>query len=252
MKFCVALLVCFAAVEARAQHVEAPRFVLPAAQPVSAVSSDVWIATGFAVGTVAFAPFDRALAHVLQQPNRQENVFLKRTSDGLRFLGFPGSVIIGASVYAAGLALDDRDVAAFGLHGTEAIVVSNAFVFVAKNTLGRARPYDDIDNPFNFQVGRGFSGDRYRSFPSGHTAAAFAVASALTAESAETWPSAHPFIGPVLYTGAAFVGISRMYHNRHWASDVVAGAAVGVLTGTALIRYLSTHNTSLDKMLLPN
>ncbi len=202
-------------------------------------------------GTIALSPFDRALARVLQDPRRQENVFLQKTAAGLRFLGFPGSVIIGASVYAAGLALDDRNVASFGLHGTEAIAVTSAFVYAGKTSFGRARPHDDINNSFNFKFGRGFSGDRYQSFPSGHTAVAFAVASALTAESGEIWPDAQPFLGPLLYTGASFVGISRMYNNRHWATDVIAGAAVGILTGSALIRYLYSHDTWVDDRLLP-
>jgi membrane-associated phospholipid phosphatase len=42
-----------------------------------------------------------------------------------------------------------------------------------------------------------------------------------------------------------------MYNNRHWATDVVAGAAVGVLTGAALIRYVYSHHTTLDEWLLP-
>jgi membrane-associated phospholipid phosphatase len=236
--------------EANAQHAGPQRFP-PLIQPAAQISSDVWIAAGFLGGTIALSPFDRALARVLQDSSRQENIFLKRTAAGLRFLGFPGSVIIGASVYATGLALDNRDVASFGLHGTEAIAVSSAFVYAGKTVLGRARPYDDINNSFNFKLGRGFNSDRYQSFPSGHTAAAFAVAAALTEESGEIWPKAQPYLGPLLYTGASFVGISRMYHNRHWATDVVAGAAVGILTGSALIRYLYSEDTWLDERLLP-
>jgi membrane-associated phospholipid phosphatase len=236
---------------AHAQRVEMPRFGATARQPTAQVTTDVWVAAGFAAGTAALSPLDRALAHVLQDSTRQENVFLQRTATGLRFLGFPGSVIIGTTIYALGLALDDRTVASFGLHGTEAIAASFGAVWVGKNLLGRARPYNDIENPFNFKLARGFEGDRYRSFPSGHSAAAFAVAAALTAEAKIIWPEAHPYAGPVLYTGATMVGISRMYNNKHWASDVAAGAGVGVLTGWALIRYLYSHDTQLDKWLLP-
>lgn len=245
------MVILLCTTSAQAQRVAPPLFPGPASAPALEVSSDVWIAAGFVVGTVALSPLDRAFAKVLQDPRRQENQFLQRTAAALRFLGFPGSVIIGASVYATGLALDDRTIASFGLHGTEAIFASAAFVYLGKTTFGRARPFDDVDNPFNFKLGRGFSSDRYQSFPSGHTAAAFAVASALTAESAEIWPEGHDYIAPVLFTGATFVGVSRMYHNRHWASDVAAGAAVGILTGQALIRYLHSHNTTLDKWLLP-
>lgn len=237
----------------RAQHAGPQRFAQPATQSVSELSTDAWIAAGFIVGTIAMSPLDRSLAHALQDSARQENVFLQKTAAALRFLGFPGPVIIGASIYAVGRFADDRDVAAIGLHGTEAMIIANAFVFAGKNVLGRARPYNDVNNPFNFKLGRGFTdGDRYRSFPSGHTAAAFAVAAAVTAESRKIWPDVEPYVGPVLYTGAALVGVSRMYHNRHWASDVVGGAAIGVLTGSALIRYLYSHNSTLDDWLLPD
>jgi membrane-associated phospholipid phosphatase len=250
--FGAVLSVLLASDGVQAQRVGTPSFEQMHTRPALLLSSDTWIAAGFVAGTVGIVPLDRSLAHMLQDSSRQESRILQKTASGLRFLGFPGSVLIGLSVYAAGHVIDDRRVAAFGLHGTEAIVLTYPIVWVGKNTLGRARPYDDADNPFNFKFGRGFAGDdRYRSFPSGHTAAAFAVAAALTAESGRIWPEAKPYAAPVLFAGATLIGISRMYQNRHWASDVVAGAAIGVLTGSALIRYVYSRDTRLDQWLLP-
>src|SRR6185503_3552921 len=99
---------------------------------------------------------------------------------------------------------------------------------------------------------RGFHrGDSYRSFPSGHTAAAFAAAAAVTAETSVWWPHTVYFIGPALYGGAAAVGVSRMYNNRHWASDVILGAAIGTFAGTKVVRFHRTHTgNKLDKSLL--
>jgi membrane-associated phospholipid phosphatase len=58
-------------------------------------------------------------------------------------------------------------------------------------------------------------------------------------------------IGPVLYGGAVAVGASRMYENRHWASDVIMGAAIGTFAGTKVVRYHRTHPTNqLDRWLL--
>ncbi|HMA24347.1 MAG TPA: phosphatase PAP2 family protein, partial [Gemmatimonadaceae bacterium] len=116
-------------------------------------------------------------------------------------------------------------------------------------------PYVDTTgpNPDDWQILRGFhSGTEYRSFPSGHTVAAFAAAAAVSTETSVWWPTATYFaIGPVLYAGAAAVGISRMYNNRHWATDVITGAAIGTFAGTKVVRYHRTHpGNRVDRWLL--
>ena len=64
------------------------------------------------------------------------------------------------------------------------------------------------------------------SFPSGHTETAFAAAEFLHQEYKDQsiWIS----IGG--YGAATFVGIARVYNNKHWVSDVVAGAGIGILS----------------------
>jgi len=124
-----------------------------------------------------------------------------------------------------------------------------------KDFFGRARPFVDTTgpNPDDWQLGRGWSrGGRYQSFPSGHSVAAFAAAGAVTAETSAYWPAATYFlIGPVLYGGAAAVGLSRMYNNRHWASDVIMGAAIGTFAGMKVVRYHRIHpDNKVDEWLL--
>jgi hypothetical protein len=53
-----------------------------------------------------------------------------------------------------------------------------------------------------------------------------------------------------MYGGATMVGLSRMYHNKHWASDVLLGAAVGTFSGQKIVQYSHAHPTRLDKVLL--
>ncbi len=141
------------------------------------------------------------------------------------------------------------------LHGTEALFVGEAVASVMKDALGRARPFVDTvsPNPDDWQLMRGFhTNDHYRSFPSGHAVAAFAAAAAVSSETSRWWPAATYFgIAPVLYGGAAAVGLSRMYNNRHWASDVIMGAAIGTFAGTKVVRYSVTHpGNRLDRWLL--
>src|ERR1700716_2223188 len=66
------------------------------------------------------------------------------------------------------------------------------------------------------------------SFPSGHTAASFAAATAL----AMAYPSARP----LLYATATAVGLSRIHLGHHFPTDVLAGALLG--TGVGLLSGL--------------
>lgn len=69
-------------------------------------------------------------------------------------------------------------------------------------------------------------GSRRNSFPSGHTATAFMGAEILFQE----YRSVSPWIGYCGYAMATVAGCFRVYNNRHWVNDVVAGACVGVLS----------------------
>jgi hypothetical protein len=64
----------------------------------------------------------------------------------------------------------------------------------------------------------------YNSFPSGHTASAFAAAEFLYQE----FKYKSPWIGYAGYFVATATGTLRLYNNKHWFSDVVAGAGFGI------------------------
>ncbi|MBA4167611.1 MAG: phosphatase PAP2 family protein [Chitinophagaceae bacterium] len=66
----------------------------------------------------------------------------------------------------------------------------------------------------------------FNSFPSGHTTMAFASAEFLRQE----YKDVSPWYGIAGYTVAAATGALRMYNNKHWLSDVVAGAGLGILS----------------------
>ena len=64
------------------------------------------------------------------------------------------------------------------------------------------------------------------AFPSGHTATAFAGAEFLRQE----YKDVSPWFGVAGYTVATATGILRMYNNKHWFRDVMAGAGFGILS----------------------
>lgn len=68
------------------------------------------------------------------------------------------------------------------------------------------------------------------SFPSGHTFTAFTGAEVLRREYGEEYP----WIAVAGYAVATFIGAMRVYNNRHWLGDVLAGAGLGVLSVSAV------------------
>jgi membrane-associated phospholipid phosphatase len=227
---------------------------VPASKKTLFTSRDAWLAAGFAGLTVAMFPLDKHLAHSLRDSSLQSNRFLSDISKGAETLVQPGAIIIGAGLYTVGRIGGWRNVADLGWHGTESIIVASAATTVLKGMLGRARPYVSGDtNPHDFGFGRGFGKNgKYQSFPSGHTTAAFAVAAAVTSESRRWWPQGEWVVGPVMYGGATLVGLSRIYHDAHWASDVALGAAIGTFGGLKVVRYSHHHpDNFIDRIMLP-
>lgn len=212
------------------------------------------LAGGFVVATFAARPIDKSAAIALQRPERQNRWIFQEGATIVRTIAVPGAFVIGSSMYAVGRLSHEKRLAEVGLHGTEALVIGELVGSILKDTFGRARPYvDTVPNPENWSLLRGFrGGEQYRSFPSGHTVAGFAAAAAVSAETSRWYPSLTYYgIGPLLYGGAAAVGISRMYNNRHWASDVILGAAIGTFAGNKVVRYHRTHpGNRVDRWLL--
>ena len=95
----------------------------------------------------------------------------------------------------------------------DAAVVNLAYTEVLKLSVGRERP----------------NGQDNKSFPSGHTSNAFALAA--VAERHYGWK-----IGVPAYLVAGVVGASRIQQDKHYLSDVLAGATLGYIVGRTVVR----------------
>ena len=213
---------------------------------------DAIVAAGFAGLTVAMFPVDQRIARRLENPGTQANRFLHHAATGFELIASPGAYVIGGSMFAVGrLAGFDR-MADLGVHGIEAVLVADVVTGALKGLAGRARPFVTGDtNAADFRFVKGFSDPDRTSFPSGHTTTAFAAAAAVTAETGSWWPRSTRIVGPLMYGGATMVGLSRMYHNKHWASDVALGAAIGTFSGQKTVQFLHARPRNwIDRVLL--
>ena len=214
--------------------------------------SDLYVAGGFALATLALLPADQHLAVRIRDSALLNNATLTRLSKDVKFFGGPGPFLIGGTMYVVGRFGHVPRLAELAVHGTEAVVAGSAVAGVIKAVAGRNRPYVSNDaNAHDFSFLRGLRSDSAKSFPSGHATAAFSAAAAVVAETHEWWPHSTWYVAPVMYGGAAAVGLSRMYDNQHWASDVVMGAAIGTFAGLKTVRFNHTHaGNAVDRVLL--
>jgi membrane-associated phospholipid phosphatase len=213
---------------------------------------DAVLAGSVAVGTLLARRLDDHFAARLQDSSTQANRNLQRLATFVRTTATPGSFAIGTTMYLTGRLANNPKLADLGLHGTEALIVGELTAVVLKGIVGRQRPYVEPRDSRSFRLGRGIrGGNEYRSFPSGHSVAAFAAAAAVTSETSRYSPDTKWIVGPVLFGGAALAGVSRMYNNQHWASDVIAGAGIGTFAGLKVVRYHHSHpGNRIDRLFL--
>lgn len=131
--------------------------------------------------------------------------------------------VIGiAGIYGCGLIFDDSKIRNLGLQLVESCAYAGIVTSVIKTAAGRSRPYVGKGNmdwhPVQFNTDQ-------TSFPSGHATLAFAVSSVM----ANYLDNIYWKVG--WYTVASLVGTARIYHDKHWLSDVVMGSAIGYFIG---------------------
>jgi len=213
---------------------------------------DALVAGAVVAGAVAVMPVDGWLRNRFEARDPQSSAVLHDAATDFRLLGDPGTVILSVGTYAVGRLARRPVVADVGLHATEALLLSASATALAKVVAGRYRPFASPRDADEFRPFSGLAGGR-TSFPSGHTSASFAVASVVAEEGSVHWPHASHIVTPLAYGAATLVGLSRIYNDRHWASDVILGAAVGTYSGVLVERFARAHpHNALERWLVPS
>jgi membrane-associated phospholipid phosphatase len=141
-------------------------------------------------------------------------------SRSVSYLGTP-VVYMGTplALYAFGGAHEKQAAAKMA----NALITSGILTQLVKMAAGRRRP--NQSNGIGHFEG---PGSDFESFPSGHTSAAFAMATVLSSE--------YPRYKVPLFVLATAVAASRVFQNKHFPSDVVVGAGIGLLAGNQAVR----------------
>lgn len=160
-------------------------------------------------------------------------------------------------LYASGLILHDQKLKNTTALATQSYITAVTISSGAKYVFGEQRPYytDPLDNrkgpifrgPF-YPFKKGVSFSDYASFPSGHATAAFAVATVYAMEYRDK-----PLIPILSYGAATLVALSRLTENKHWPTDIAAGAIIGYFSGRQVVhnyhrysnmRQAGVHNST--------
>ena len=203
--------------------------------PVNFDTNDWLVAGGVAAATGLLMLADKEINDTWRDDIHSGT--LDDVLDAMEHFGDSQTVLItaGAGYVLGELVGTERDKEA-------ALLIAQSFLLSAGLTQGlkisfrRDRPDDSRDDQFSF-----FSSDASKTnsaFPSGHATNAFSMAAVLT----NVYEQNAPWLGWVLYPLATMTSLARVNNERHWASDVVFGGALGYFIGRMVVRHSPFRN----------
>lgn len=140
--------------------------------------------------------------------------------DVLEFTPYAADILLGVAGTSTRYSLTDR-----AFSSVTSLIIAEASVQIVKHAVKVTRP----------------DGSDRHSFPSGHTARAFAGAELTRIHYGNLW-------GLGAYGLAAATAVLRIGHHRHWLSDVMAGAGIGIVSARAAMWLLPLEQRLLRRV----
>jgi membrane-associated phospholipid phosphatase len=208
------------------------------------------LVAGAVAGTSVMLIFDERIARWARQPTVQGDSSRHDLVDALTVVNEVPLTLGALATYGIGRLTGSTVVTDVGAHLSESLIATVAIDETLRITVGRVRPRSSPDNAFVVHPGSGLTHFDHRSFPSLHSAVAFATAAALCEEMRVHDSAARVYLEPALYVAATIPGFTRIYLDQHWSSDIVAGSFLGAYLGARIVRYAHARRTKLDQVLL--
>ncbi|MEQ6121806.1 phosphatase PAP2 family protein [Reichenbachiella sp. MALMAid0571] len=137
------------------------------------------------------------------------------------------TIALGVTL-VSGLIIKNQKMQDISLLALKSSLLSGLLAQTIKNIGHRSRP--NSGNSKNSWYGPAIGG-KHKAFPSGHTATAFALATTLSQVYKDK-----KWIAITSYSLATVAGFSRIHDNKHWATDVFAGAVLGYFTSKTILK----------------
>lgn len=214
-----------------------------------------WLITGATVGiTAALIYLDNDIDDWARNLKQKYN-WVNKSSPFITEFGSNYGIYSVIAIGSVSAAFKNKKGVQTSLLATQAMLTSGVWIHIIKQLTGRERPEASY-NYSKSESGRWYGpfaqfdqdlalkkpGSSFDSFPSGHAATAFSIATVFATQYKDI--KAIPILS---YSAATLVGISRLTEHKHWASDVFAGALLGYLCGKQVVsHYNKTHQDALN------
>jgi membrane-associated phospholipid phosphatase len=186
-----------------------------------------WLAGG-TVAALLVHPYDGQINRHLLGSDTADTFFKPG-----KFIGNTGVVLgMSSATYLVGRGMENSHLQHLGLDEIEATLLSEGLSQAIKVIVRRDRPVDSTG-----QQASGYS------FPSGHATLTFGAATVLQQHLGYK-------AGIPTYLVASYVAMSRLHDNRHFASDVVGGATLGIIIGRS-VTYHGRNFWGMTPTLVP-
>lgn len=216
--------------------------------PLRIKKKDLYYLIPITFATATVMVFDEDINHNTQE-FKSKHQWVKDISPVFTNGGeIPVVAGISGAFYLTGLVIKNDKLMQTGAIAGYALVNSAVVVTVLKMVAGRQRPRVDGTShwqpfPQTLKQFDGTSPDYYVSFPSGHSIAAWTLATVIAEQYKET-----KVIPILMYTFATGVALSRTTENAHWLSDAIIGSALGYGIG----KYMANKHKTTKWFLFPS
>jgi membrane-associated phospholipid phosphatase len=198
-----------------------------------------WLMTGTAIIITASLIYVDNEIDDWARKQKQAHEWVNKASPFITRFGSDYGIYSVASIGLLAAVFKNEKGVETSLLATQAMITSGVWVRIIKLMAGRERPMAAYINSkseggkwygpfaqFDQDIPNRKPGSSFDSFPSGHTATAFSIATVFALQYSDT-----KVIPIFCYSLASLVGVSRMTEHEHWASDVFAGAILGYFSG---------------------